>query len=228
MELDRYLPFYRLGFACNPFKALTPDEIGKVAIISDEITNAYKHTLDHLQILGSKGRGKTTTLMGLASHTNSEKWASSYEYLADGQESYRANLSNLNLFFLDEAQRLNKASISRLVDTASDKLRIVFSSHKDLSDVFQRKDLGLSSFRVEVDSPTQIDAIISRRLEYFSREAVPSITLSNQAKEILHLTFGTDIRAMLDLLYEVFQDRREKGEVKVSDLVQYDIPQSFA
>lgn len=218
MELDRYLPFYRLGFACNPFKALTPDEIGKVAIISDEITNAYKHTLDHLQILGSKGRGKTTTLMGLASHTNSEKWASSYEYLADGQGSYRTDLTDLDLFFLDEAQRLNKVSISRLTNSTSEKLRIVFSSHEDLSDVFNRKDLGLSSFRVEVDSRAQIDAIISRRLEYFSREAVPSIMLSNQAKKFLHITFGTDIRSMLDVLYDVFQDCREICTLTIADI----------
>lgn len=218
MELDRYLPFYRLGFTCNPFRALTPDENGKVAIISDKITNTYKHTLDHLQILGSEGRGKTTTLMGLASHTNSEKWASSYEYLADGQESYRTDLSDLNLFFLDEAQRLNKASISRLVDTASDKLRIVFSSHEDLSDVFQRKELRLSSFRVEVESSAQIDEIISRRLEFFSKEATPAITLSKQAIDFLLITHGTDIRGMLDLLYDVFQDCRERGTLTIADI----------
>jgi hypothetical protein len=28
MELDCYLPFHRIGFACNPFSALSPDEIG--------------------------------------------------------------------------------------------------------------------------------------------------------------------------------------------------------
>ena len=218
MELDRYLPFYRLGFVCNPFRALTSNEIGKVAVISNEITNAYKNSLDHLQILGSEGRGKTTALLGLASHTSPENWAYSYEYLADGQSSYRTDLSDLNIFILDEAQRLDNANISRLVDSASDKLRIVFSSHEDLSDVFQRKELRLSSFRVEVESSAQIHEIISRRLEFFSKEATPAITLSKQAMDFLLITHGTDIRGMLDLLYDVFQDCRERRTLTIADI----------
>ena len=218
MELDRYLPFHRIGFGSNPFRALNRDEIGKVAVISNEIINAYKNSLDHMQILGSEGRGKTTTLLGLASHTFPENWAYSYEYLADGQSSYRTDLSDLNIFVLDEAQRLDNANISRLVDSASNGLRIVFSSHEDLSDVFQRKDLRLSSFRVEVESSAQIDEIISRRLEVFSREATPDITLSKQAMDFLHITYGTDIRGMLDLLYDVFQDCRERGTLTIANI----------
>jgi hypothetical protein len=63
--LSGYFPFRAIGYACNPFRALSLDEEATLAVLSPAVIAAFQGSADHVQILGEKGRGKSATLHGL-------------------------------------------------------------------------------------------------------------------------------------------------------------------
>ena len=218
MELDHYFPFHRLGFTCNPFRALARDELAAVAVIPDEIREAYTRSQDHLQIIGATGRGKSATLLGLSVCDSPQEKNNSYEYLPEGQESFRTDLATLDTFFLDEAQRLNQRSRSQLCTAARSSLRLVFSSHEDISEGFDCQGIQIRTLKTEVLSMSQLEAIVSRRLQHFSLDGDPGVTFAEGTIPYLFNTYGSDIRTILDILYEVFQDRLERGSITPTEI----------
>ncbi len=110
-----YFPFRALGFCCNPFRALMPDEWAAVAVLPEPVIEVLERGFQHLQIRGRKGRGKSTTLHGLIDHFEEAGLRVAYERLPRGQHHFLTDTSDLDMFFLDEAQRLNWAERWRLV-----------------------------------------------------------------------------------------------------------------
>jgi hypothetical protein len=60
----------------------------------------------HLQVLGQMGRGKTTTLLGLGKRFRLQGLRADYEYLPAGRDAFTTPLASLDVFLLDEVQRL--------------------------------------------------------------------------------------------------------------------------
>ena len=71
-----YFPFHALGYQGNPFRAVTDDEWVALAILPDSIETVVNHP--HLQILGDKGHGKTTTLLALAARFQKQNQVVAY------------------------------------------------------------------------------------------------------------------------------------------------------
>ena len=167
-----YFPFHDIGFRCNPFRALTEVEWAEVAVLPEELTTVLEENNTHIQIIGNDGHGKTTTLMGLIAYFSRKGKRFAYEYLPHGQSKYNTDIQNLELFLLDEFQRLNERQRVRLIASASespiDGLQLAVSSHEDFSNYFKACDLPLKTIRLEKISVHRLGIILDRRMRYFA------------------------------------------------------------
>ncbi len=206
---DPYFPFHALGFQSNPFRALTDEEWTAIVVLPDPVLRAVASG-GHLQVLGELGRGKTSTLLGLAEHFRRAGCAVAYEYLPIGQDTFKSMLAGLEVFLFDEAQRLRPDERRRLMRAAPGGLRLILGSHEDLTALFNGAGLSLSTVRLEVSGQAHLESILTRRLDYFALpNCQPGVTLDPSAAPYLEATFGTNLRAMERFLYEVFQQLDE-------------------
>jgi hypothetical protein len=140
-----------------------------------------------------------------------------YEYLPERQRHFVTDTSGLNVFLLDEAQRLNGWQRRKLLKVAAQSyLCLVISSHEDLTPLFARKGLNLTS----VDLTEEIDmgwitAVIHKRLAYIAIPKQPHATLTPAAITYLVETFGQNLRQMEYFLYEVWQQLEDTEPVDV-------------
>src|SRR5262245_51950677 len=108
MAADRYFPLRAAGFWANPFRALSDREWAEVAVLSPSVQECWDRSPADLQILGSKGAGKTTTLLALKALAEDRGRRVAYAYLAEGQSEPPGDLpdvADLDLLLVDEAQR---------------------------------------------------------------------------------------------------------------------------
>lgn len=208
---DLYFPFQALGFRCNPFRALDDAEWAAVAVMPPAVAAAAASG-DHLQILGAMGRGKTTALLALAARLRTARQRTAYEYLAEGQTRLTTDVAAVEVFLLDEAQRLSTRERGRLLSAAVGGLRLMVSSHSDLGPQFARRGLALATVRLGATEPGTLAAVLERRLAYFALDpAQPGVKLEPEAVDVLHARYGSDLRAIERLLYEVFQGLEQPG-----------------
>jgi hypothetical protein len=201
-----YFPFEALGYKCNPFRALTDEEWSQVALVPPAALAAAQ--AGHLQILGARGYGKTTLLLGLGAHFRRAGVVAAYEYLAEGQTGFSTQLEGLELFLLDEAQRLSAHERRRLLAAlgqAEGRPRLILSTHADLASLFAAPRLPLATYRLEAASEDRLRAVLERRLAFFALPGKPGVSLEAGALRYLHDTFGGDLRAVEHYLYEAFQ-----------------------
>jgi hypothetical protein len=202
---DPYFPFHALGFRANPFRALTDEEWAAIVVLPEAILTAAR-SASHIQVLGEMGRGKTSTLLGLARQFRRAGQRATYEYLAIGQDRFRTPLPGPEVFLLDEAQRLRTSERRRLVGAASGGLRLILGSHEDLTALFAGAGLPLSTVRLEAFGPGHLAAVLEQRLAAASLPGTaPVVTFDPGALDYLHATFGSNLRAAEHFLYEVFQ-----------------------
>jgi len=203
---DPYFPFHALGYRSNPFRALSDEEWAEIVVLPEAVLAAAAGN-GHLQILGEMGHGKTSTLLGLGQWFRRAGRRVMYEYLTIGQEEFDTLLSGLDIFLLDEAQRLKPAERRRLLAAAQGDLRLVLGSHEDLTPLFLSAGLSLATVRLDELEPGRLDTILARRL---AAVALPGsatrVTFDASALAYLQSTFGGNLRAMERFLYEVFQE----------------------
>ena len=111
------------------------------------------------------------------------------------------------MFLLDEAQRLNWWQRRKLMKAvANDGLRLIISSHEDLTPLFAKRGLNLTSVDLtgEMDEGW-ITAVLHKRLSYFAIPHQPHATLTPAAISYLAETFSQNLRQMEYFLYEVWQ-----------------------
>jgi hypothetical protein len=215
----RYFPFHALGLRCNPFRALTDDEWAEIAILPSELAMFYDGDSAHLQVLGEAGRGKTTTLLGLTAYFRRMGRCATYEYLADGQHRFSTETRDLDLFCLDEAQRLIERERRRLAAILRrGHLRVVLGSHEDWCRFFRCHALSLATLNLDVGTEGHFRAALERRLEYFAIRGSPEVAFTFEAVRYLWETRGGNLRAAERLLYEVFQSLRQPGRITLERL----------
>jgi hypothetical protein len=215
---DPYFPFHALGFHSNPFRALTDEEWADIVVLPPAVLDAAAGA-NHLQILGEMGRGKTSTLLGLAQQARQAGRQAVYEYLTIGQDRFNTALPGLEVFLLDEAQRLHAAERRRLLAAAQSGLRVILGSHEDLAPLFATAGLRLLTVRLEAFGLGHLAAVLERRLAAAAIPGRPPIvTLDSGALPYLADTFGTNLRRTEHFLYEVFQRLEMPGPLTVETL----------
>jgi len=226
---NRYFPFHALGFRCNPFRTLTDDEWAYIAVLPESIQALLQNGFAHLQILGEPGYGKTTILLALAAKFRAQGKRVEYEYLPEDQSQFKTDCVGLDVFVLDEVQRLVSSERERLIGIAH-HTQLIIASHEDLTPLFASHSLGLASVQIENSDSGVLRTILSRRLDYFRQVALKSdmrdsslrkersaqndsqIDFSPDAIVYLSNMFRGNLRAMEQFLYEVFQ-RLDRAEI---------------
>lgn len=219
--MSAYFPFHASGFRCNPFRALTLGEWAEVAMVPEPLEAALSAGFSHLQILGEKGTGKTSALLALTRQWAREGRRVAYEYLPEGRTSFHTGTDGLDVFALDEAQRLCAAERARLLLLASgspDRRRLVLGSHEDLAPLFSRHALPLVSVRIDTFTGAHIATVLERRLDYFALAGKPRATLTAGAHRYLQERFVADLRQAEHFLYEAFQRLKPTGPIGADQL----------
>jgi hypothetical protein len=215
-----YFPFHDLGFRANPFRALEDDEWAAIVVLPAIVVQAADAG-GHIQVLGERGHGKTSTLLGLQAYFRRAGQAASYEYLPEWQEVFHSTLDGVDVFLLDEAQRLKPAERARLLREAQAGRRLVLGSHEDLTGLFAAAGLPLATLLPDTGGRPHLEALLARRLAFFALSPVlPVVTLDETAVTYLHATFGGNLRAMQWFLYEVFQSLTRPGAISGEQLRQ--------
>ncbi|MEI2607117.1 MAG: hypothetical protein V9G20_00645 [Candidatus Promineifilaceae bacterium] len=201
----------------NPFQALTEAEWAEIAVWPVAAATAFA-TSAHLQFLGPMGSGKTTLLRACHARLRfTPHCRVAWEYLAKGQYRRQTPLNNLDVFLLDEAQRLWWWERQKWVAAACHQpIRYLFTSHQDLTPLFQRYHQPLTT--IHLDTPTQehLYAMLTRRITYFNSHT----TLTPEALDWLWQQFAPCWRDMEYFLYEVWQYWGEKTVIGVEELEQ--------
>jgi hypothetical protein len=225
MTADRYFPLRAAGFWANPFRALSDREWAEVAVLSPCVRECWDRSSADLQILGSMGAGKTTTLLALKALAEDEGQRVAYAYLAEGRSDLPGDLpdvATLDLMLVDEAQRLSRRGwacvLGPLTGRPAGAPRLVLASHRDQAP--RLATAGRPCVTVDVDrmTPAEYRAVLDRRLAQARLADRPHATLSDDAVAYLLAAFGTERRAAERLLYEVFQRLRAPEVVDVDRL----------
>jgi len=222
MTGKRPFHFHTLGFRRNPFGALSNEEWAAVAILSPLIEAQLEGAGQHVQLIGPKGCGKTTTMRRIWSELTAQQRIATYEYLPDGRNRFGTKLPGLELFLLDEAQRLSMGERRRWVNGVKNgRLRTIFSSHNDLSYLFKRRQMPLTTIHIDTQiNLKHYEAVLQRRVAFFALDETPRITFSLDAAAFLYETFGSDMREAEYFLYEVWQALEDVGEITAVFLQQ--------
>ncbi len=221
-----FFSFHALGYRRNPFGALSAEEWAAVAVPPPEVVAALENSRSHLQLLGPMGSGKTTALRWLAARYAAQEVSAAYEYLAEGERRFVTDLTELAVFLLDEAQRLSWRERRRLVGVGENgRLRLILSSHEDLTPLFRRRGLPLETVWL-ADGLTldQYRAIWQKRLDYFTLPGRERVWLGETAVIYLYQTFGQNLREAEYFLYEVWQRQTEVGEITGEALAVIRVP----
>ena len=214
--------FPDIGFLCNPFRAMTREEWIRAAIIPETVRRAITAG-GHIQLLGDAGSGKTSSLLALDDQFRKAGMRSGYEYLPPKEKSCRTKTEGLEIFLLDEAQRLSKGGIlssnemARLLDAAKNGVRLILGTHEDLSGVFRSR--GISPVTVTLATPAaeELALLLQRRLNLFSPKPIHT-KFSPEAADWLRSEFGANLRTMEYFLYDFFQAERPEGIIAVGPL----------
>lgn len=215
----RLFPFNALGLERNPFGALTDEEWVTAAVLPPSVEAARAAGFEHMQVIGQRGRGKSTILRALVAFFEEQGERVAYERLPQGQARFYTDLHTLDRFALDEAQRLGWRARRDLQQAARGGLRLILGSHTSHHWSFARQRLPLLTIRLHDDcSPAHLAAVLDRRLALCARDGGPLVSVTPDAIEWLWQRFGSDLRGVEFFLYEVFQALDSPGPLTADTL----------
>jgi chromosomal replication initiation ATPase DnaA len=204
-----YFPSWRLGYRCNPFRALTREEWYSLALLPEELHGQLDNLPSLTQILGEQGCGKTSTLIALQRKYSELGLQVAYEYLPPGINHFKHHLRDLHVFLLDEAQRLTPQSLQSLLlhvaGSSDPELHLILSSHTDLAQSAATLGGNIRTLSLSENSPRFIHKLIEHRLEFFERMGRPGVRLTPNAENLVISHCGSNLRLLEKLLYEAYQ-----------------------
>lgn len=208
----------------NPFQALTEEEWAEIVVWPDTAAAAFNQSA-HLQFLGQMGSGKTSLLLACQARLCSDPTRRvKLEYLAEGESHRRTPLDQLDVYLLDEAQRLNWWEKRKWLAAASrTPVRFIFSSHQDMTPLFQSYRLPLTTIHLDAPTPAHLQALLERRLAYFDSP----ITFAPETVTYLWQRFSPNWRDLEFFLYDVWQqwgDKTDRGIQTIQIASQSGLP----
>jgi hypothetical protein len=216
MKSLSYFPFDQLGLRGNPFQTLTQSEWAALALLPASVRAAWARG-DDLQIVGEKGYGKTTLLLGLAARARREGRTAAYERLPEGKRHFDMPGAAQDVFLLDEAQRLDRSG-RRLLRSMPTRVQLVIGSHTDLRPELTDSGRVPTSIRLGNLEAAHLAEILQRRLRHFSRDESTGFCFTESAVAYLLSKFGANQRAMGALLYEYFPRLPAPGPIEANAL----------
>ncbi len=212
---DLYFPFYRFNLKQNPFGTLNDIERLRVTVLPPPVEAALQTEFEHLLVLGRKGRGKSTTLHYLVNVYRAQGLTTAYERLPRFHWRYTTDLASLDVFALDEMQRIAPWEALRLFREAQGK-RLLIGSHADHTAAFRLRGLDVTTVRLGREANRdRLARILARRLDAFrlNENMPPGVHFTPDAVDWLWATYGSDLRTMNGFLYEAFKQIRQSGPI---------------
>ncbi len=209
----QFLHFQRLGLRRNPFGSLTQADEDALLLPIPEI-ETWLQSSDSLQLMGEKGRGKTSLLRATLHRITQQGQRFAYESLPEGQRHLSTPLNGLDGVALDEAQRLTAWQKHRLFWQMRGR-RLLITTHDDLSVWFRLYGLPYRTVHVaQFITSARMAEMLTRRIQFFAHEAGgPHVFLSDEAGAWLWARYGDDVRGTEQALYEVFQTMQTPGPI---------------
>lgn len=221
MEKRPFFAQRQLGFRRNPFSALTEQEWGATAFAPPACAFSPRQSKQNLQLIGQVGSGKSSLLLYYVGLLREEGVSVVYEYIPQGQRRFLSALDEVDIFVLDEAQRLNRWHLRRWMGWLCEKpsRRTLFGTHRNLAGWFEKRGLLLSTFDVAAAVSVETYACwLERRLRYFALDGEPVVRFTADAVQLLYMWFGADMRAAEYFLYDVLQGMGRPGTVTAVSL----------
>lgn len=213
VTFDKFFPLRKLGLAKNPFGALTREEWVAVTVPSPAILDIVESGFEHLQIIGDRGRGKSTTLHWLAHHFQIQGQSVAYERLPRWHFNYHTKLSSLDCFALDEAQRLFFVNQHRLFREIQGK-RLMIGTHMSWEWAFRRNGRQVTTVYIANQTTREhIQHILDKRLVVFATDKGTLVYFDDSAVDYLWDRWRDNLRGMEYFLYHALQKRRELGAI---------------
>jgi len=186
----------------------------------------------HLQLSGRKGFGKSTLLRLVALKLWDEGCSVEYEYLPPGKHTFDTSIDGLEVFILDEAQRLFPGELLRLLmQIKRHKVRLIYSTHLNLRPLLMlcglRTDGLHVSRRTYPDPVVHIQQVAETRLAFFALPGAEHATITPEGYDWLHARFGVNMRDILAFLYHVFQRLDDVQRLTDADFIGKGQPSVF-
>lgn len=208
-------PWARLNLRHNPFGEPEPDEIPQLVVAPEveELVARLRRARSAVQVLGASGRGKTARLRAIGRSFPDRP----YVYLPQdgplpGLPSFEDARPGEPALLLDEAQRLPRRKRRRLWRRiAARGASLAVAAHEDLAGELRAAGLSPRTVVVAGLDPERLAAIVDRRLEWARLEpgALPRPGTALCRSSIDRC--GDDLRAILDHLYELYQDHLNRA-----------------
>jgi len=201
------LPFAHLNLRFNPFGELDRTQRAELAVAEvNALVLRLKQPGFAVQFIDGKGRGKTSHLLAI------HRYFKSAPYIRIDEGEGRS-IPNGHPLFLDEMQRIPKwrrKSIFRR------PVSFVIGSHRDHTSELHKAGV-ISRSIIPGDSVCQerLSLIFQRRIELARRSSGPVPRIPQQTIQKLIGLCGRDVRRMVGILYEAFQNLKEVGDVKL-------------
>lgn len=210
----RFFHFQNLGLKRNPFGSLTEAEEDALLLPIPDI-DTWAHMPESLQLMGERGRGKSSLLRATLRQITAAGQHFAYESLPEGTSHLTTPLENLDGFALDEAQRLSLWQCQRLFWQMRGR-RLIITTHEDLGAWFRLYRKPYRTVQVaQFSTPARVAEMITRRIAFFALDAGPQVSLTEEAFAWLWARYGDDVRSTEQALYEVFQ--RVEGPGMITD-----------
>lgn len=216
----QFTRFQRLGLKRNPFGSLTQAEEDALLIPIPEI-ETWANSRKSLQLMGERGRGKTSLLRSLLHQLTAKGQRYPYESLPEGKHFLSIPLHwPFEGIALDEAQRLSLWQKHRLFWHMRGK-RLLITTHEDLRLWFRLYGLSYETVHVaQFITPARVADILARRIAFFALDGGAQVSLSQEALDWLWRRYGDDVRGTEQALYEVFQQIEVPGPLSAETLAK--------
>ena len=205
VNLASALAYSHLNLKINPFGELNREQRARVAVVDIEgLRDALMEPGTAIQFEGNHGHGKSTHLLAL--HALLPQYPYTQIHTDDKPRFTREDVQ-----FVDSIEHLSRWKRRRLYRRSGS---ISFTSHSDLSVELEEAGYNVISRHIAQRCPARLTELLNRRIRFARRDKNVPVPLIREATATQLISrFGTDIRAMENHLYEVFQDLKEIQDV---------------
>jgi len=215
---ETFFPFHKLGLTKNPFGTLTPDEWVAVTVPPPDLLSIVQTGFDHLQVIGRRGRGKSTTLRWLCHYLKMQSKRTAYERLPRWHFNYHTDLSDVDVFALDESQRLFILNQRHLFREMQGKTLII-GTHISWQRAFRWHGWNITTIHIANHTTRDlVQRILNKRLEVFATKDGAQVWFDASAVDYLWETWGDNLRGMEWFLYHCMQKRQDTGAITATYL----------
>ena len=200
--MDQILLNQNLKFNYNPFSGLEQHEIQQVLVPQFDIPTIFEKINNSapllMEFLGKQGRGKTTHLTHLHQHTPQYPI-----FLLNASSNYRSILEHpSDVVFIDSIHHIPLFCRIKIYQT---KRIVIFTTHwtRKWESFFIKK--VFHRIRFSGITEDKLSQIIQNRLKLASQNKNVTIQINSLEVKRLIKIYGDDYRAIINHLYDKFQ-----------------------